>query len=223
MSMTINMKDDIATITLDDGKANAIDWEWMAAFIALLDQAEAEAKALIITGRSGVFSGGFNLKKLPSASREQLSQLLDDASEMLARIYESKLPIIAACSGHAIAMGSFFLCACDTRIGTKGDYKFGANETLNNMNLPIFAVELPRDRLSPHYMTRSLIQSEIYGVDDAIKAGYLDMAVDAEMLLPTAEKLAAQMAQLPGRAYAANKKFVRTHTIKRIRDAIGSY
>lgn len=223
MSMTINMKGDIATITLDDGKANAIDWEWMAAFIALLDQAEAEAKALIITGRSGVFSGGFNLKKLPSASREQLSQLLDDASEMLARIYESKLPIIAACSGHAIAMGSFFLCACDTRIGTKGDYKFGANETLNNMNLPIFAVELPRDRLSPHYMTRSLIQSEIYGVDDAIKAGYLDMAVDAEMLLPTAEKLAAQMAQLPGRAYAANKKFVRTHTIKRIRDAIGSY
>lgn len=223
MSMTINMKGDIATITLDDGKANAIDWEWMAAFIALLDQAEAEAKALIITGRSGVFSGGFNLKKLPSASRAQLSQLLDDASEMLARIYESKLPIIAACSGHAIAMGSFFLCACDTRIGTKGDYKFGANETLNNMNLPIFAVELPRDRLSPHYMTRSLIQSEIYGVDDAIKAGYLDMAVDAEMLLPTAEKLAAQMAQLPGRAYAANKKFVRTHTIKRIRDAIGSY
>lgn len=223
MSMTINIKDAIATITLDDGKANAIDWDWMAAFIALLDQAEAEAKALIITGRSGVFSGGFNLKKLPSASREQLSQLLDDASEMLARIYESKLPIIAACSGHAIAMGSFFLCACDTRIGTKGDYKFGANETLNNMNLPIFAVELPRDRLNPHYMTRSLIQSEMYGVDDAIKAGYLDMAVDAEMLLPTAEKIAAQLAQLPGRAYAANKKFVRTHTIKRIRDAIGSY
>lgn len=221
--MTINIKDAIATITLDDGKANAIDWDWMAAFIALLDQAEAEAKALIITGRSGVFSGGFNLKKLPSASREQLSQLLDDASEMLARIYESKLPIIAACSGHAIAMGSFFLCACDTRIGTKGDYKFGANETLNNMNLPVFAVELPRDRLNPHYMTRSLIQSEMYGVDDAIKAGYLDMAVDAEMLLPTAEKIAAQLAQLPGRAYAANKKFVRTHTIKRIRDAIGSY
>lgn len=223
MSMTINIKDAIATITLDDGKANAIDWDWMEAFIALLDQAEAEAKALIITGRSGVFSGGFNLKKLPSASREQLSQLLDDASEMLARIYESKLPIIAACSGHAIAMGSFFLCACDTRIGTKGDYKFGANETLNNMNLPVFAVELPRDRLNPHYMTRSLIQSEMYGVDDAIKAGYLDMAVDAEMLLPTAEKIAAQLAQLPGRAYAANKKFVRTHTIKRIRDAIGSY
>ncbi len=223
MSMTINIKDDIATITLDDGKANAIDWDWMAAFIALLDQAEDQAKALIITGRKGVFSGGFNLKKLPSASREELSKLLDDASEMLCRIYESKLPIIAACSGHAIAMGSFFLCACDTRIGTKGDYKFGANETLNNMNLPVFAVELPRDRLNPHYMTRSLIQSEIYGVDDAIKAGYLDMAVEEDALLPTAEKLAAQLAQLPSRAYHANKGFVRGHTLKRIRDAIGSY
>lgn len=223
MTMTMDINNDIATITLDDGKANAIDWDWMAAFIKLLDKAESEAKALIITGRSGVFSGGFNLKKLPNASREQLSQLLDDASEMLARIYESKLPIIAACSGHAIAMGSFFLCACDTRIGIKGDYKFGANETLNNMNLPVFAVELPRDRLDPHYMTRSLIQSEMYGVDDAIKAGYLDMAVDEDMLMTTANGLAQKLAQLPARAYGANKNLVRGRTIGRIRDAIGSY
>lgn len=223
MTMTMDINNDIATITLDDGKANAIDWDWMAAFIKLLDKAESEAKALIITGRSGVFSGGFNLKKLPNASRDQLSQLLDDASEMLARIYESKLPIIAACSGHAIAMGSFFLCACDTRIGIKGDYKFGANETLNNMNLPVFAVELPRDRLDPHYMTRSLIQSEMYGVDDAIKAGYLDMAVDEDMLMTTANGLAQKLAQLPARAYGANKNLVRGRTIGRIRDAIGSY
>ncbi len=223
MSMTINITDDIATITLDDGKANAIDWDWMAAFMMLLDQAESEAKALVITGRKGVFSGGFNLKKLPRASKEELSQLLDDASEMLCRIYESKLPIIAACSGHAIAMGSFFLCACDTRIGIKGDYKFGANETLNNMNLPVFAVELPRDRLNPHYMTRSLIQSEIYGVEDAIKAGYLDMAVEENKLMKTANGLAQKLAQLPARAYGANKKFVRGRTLKYIRDAIGSY
>ncbi len=223
MSMTITIRDDIATITLDDSKANAIDWDWMAAFMTLLGQAESDAKALIITGRKGVFSGGFNLKKLPNASREELSKLLDDASEMLARIYESKLPIIAACSGHAIAMGSFLLCACDTRIGIKGDYKFGANETLNNMNLPVFAVELPRDRLNPHYMTRSLIQSEIYGVDDAIKAGYLDMAVNEDALLSTAQKIAKQLAQLPARAYHANKGFVRGHTLKLIRDAIGSY
>ncbi len=223
MSMTINITDDIATITLDDGKANAIDWDWMAAFMALLDQAESDAKALIITGRKGVFSGGFNLKKLPNASKEELSKLLDDASEMLCRIYESKLPIIAACSGHAIAMGSFFLCACDTRIGIKGDYKFGANETLNNMNLPVFAVELPRDRLNPHYMTRSLVQSEIYGVEDAIKAGYLDMAVEEDELMKTANGLAQKLAQLPARAYGANKKFVRARTIGLIRDAIGSY
>lgn len=223
MSMTINIIDDIATITLDDGKANAIDWDWMAAFMPLLDEAEKDAKALIITGRDGIFSGGFNLKKMPGATPEQLGKLLDDASEMLARLYESPLPIIAACSGHAIAMGSFFLCACDTRIGTKGDYKFGANETLNAMPLPVFAVELPRDRLNPHYMTRSLIQSEMYGVDDAIKAGYLDMVVEKNALMSTALGLAKKLAQLPSKAYSKNKRLVRHHTLTRIRDAIGSY
>jgi len=223
MSMTIAINDDIAVITLDDGKANAIDWDWMASFMPLLDKAEQDAKALIITGRAGIFSGGFNLKKMPSANKEQLAQLLDDASEMLARLYESPLPIIAACSGHAIAMGSFFLCACDTRIGTKGDYKFGANETLNNMPLPVFAVELPRNRLNPHYVSRSLIQSEMYGVEDAIKAGYLDMAVEQDALIPTAMGLAKQLSQLPRQSYSKNKKLVRHHTLKLIRDAIGSY
>lgn len=223
MTMTLTMDDTTAVITLDDGKANAMNLVWMESFMALFTQAEKEAKAIVITGKSGVFSGGFDLKWLAGATREELSQLLNDASEMLCRIYESKLPIIAACSGHAIAMGSFFLCACDTRIGTNGDYKFGANETINNMKLPVFAVELPRDRLNPHYVTRSLIQSEIYNVEDAIKAGYLDMAVNADALMPTAMKLAAQLSSLPGWAYRVNKTSVRHATLKLIRDAIGSY
>lgn len=223
MTMTLTMQDTTAIITLDDGKANAINLDWMENFMALFTQAEKEAKAIIVTGKAGVFSGGFDLKWLAGATREELSQLLNDASEMLCRIYESPLPIVAACSGHAIAMGSFFLCACDTRIGINGDYKFGANETINNMKLPVFAVELPRDRLNPHYVMRSLIQSEIYDVDGAIKAGYLDMAVDSEKLMPTAMKLASQLSALPGWAYGVNKISVRYHTLKLIRDAIGSY
>ena len=66
---TIEIKDEIATITMDDGKANAINPTMLEALNACLDQAEKEAKALIITGREGRFSGGFDLKLVKRSKR----------------------------------------------------------------------------------------------------------------------------------------------------------
>ena len=87
--------------------------------------------------------------------------------------------MVAACNGHAIAMGVFILHAYDTRIGTAGDYKIGANEAITGMNLPIFAMELARDRLNPSHLTRAMIQGLIYNPEGAVKAGYLDMLAEA--------------------------------------------
>ena len=63
---TIEIRDEIAIVTMDDGKANAINPPMLEALNACLDQAENEAKVLIITGREGRFSGGFDLKLMMS-------------------------------------------------------------------------------------------------------------------------------------------------------------
>ena len=139
MSATIEITNDIALIRMDDGKANAINFEMVAALNAALDEAEAGAKAIVLAGREGRFSGGFDLNVFASLGGDGVYKLLDAGAELLLRLYGGPLPVVAACTGHAIAMGVFILNACDTRVGTAGAYKIGANEAITGMNLPIFA------------------------------------------------------------------------------------
>jgi enoyl-CoA hydratase len=223
MSATVEITNDIALIRMDDGKANAINFEMVAALNDALDKAEAEAKAIVLAGRDGRFSGGFDLNAFASLGPDGVYKLLDAGAELLLRLYGGPLPVVAACSGHAIAMGTFILLASDTRIGASGEYKIGANEAITGMNLPIFAMELARDRLSPRHLTRAMVQGFIYDPKGAVEAGYLDMAVEADKVEATALAVAGQLAQLPGKAYAWNKRAVRKGTLERIRASLGAH
>ena len=223
MSATVQITNDIALIRMDDNKANAINFDMLAALNAALDTAEAEAKAIVLTGRAGRFSGGFDLNAFASLGPDGVYKLLDAGAELLLRLYGGPLPLVAACTGHAIAMGVFILHACDTRIGTAGDYKIGANEAITGMNLPIFAMELARDRLHPSHLTRAMVQGFIYTPEGAVEAGYLDMLAQADEVEAKALAVAGQLAQLPAAAYAWNKKAIRKATLDRIKASLGAH
>jgi enoyl-CoA hydratase len=223
MSATIEITNSIALIRMDDGKANAINFDMLAALNEALDKAEADAKAIVLAGRDGRFSGGFDLNAFASLGADGVYKLLDAGAELLLRLYGGPLPVVAACNGHAIAMGTFILLACDTRVGASGDFKIGANEAITGMNLPIFAMELAKDRLSPLHQTRAMVQGFIYDPTGAVEAGYLDMAVAPEKVEPTAIGIAAQLAMLPGGSYAWNKNAMRKATLDRIKASLGAH
>jgi enoyl-CoA hydratase len=223
MSATVEITNDIALIRMDDGKANAINFEMIAALNAALDTSEAEAKAIVLAGREGRFSGGFDLNAFASLGADGVYKLLDAGAELLLRLYGGPLPVVAACTGHAIAMGVFILHACDTRVGASGEYKIGANEAVTGMQLPIFAMELARDRLSPAHLTRAMIQGFIYNPQGALEAGYFDMLAELDQVEAKAMAVAGQLAQLPGTAYAWNKKSIRKETLDRIKSSIGAH
>ena len=223
MSITVDIQNDVALITLDDGKANAINFALMEELNAALDETETNAKAIVLAGRTGRFSGGFDLGMMGSFTREDSVRLLDRASELVLRLYGGPVPVVAACTGHAIAMGVFLLMACDTRIGAAGDFKLGANESVTGMTLPIFAVELARDRLSPRHQTRAMIQAFIYDPKGAVEAGYLDMLVEPDQVVAQAITIAGQLAKLPGHAYAYQKSALRKPALDAIRASIGNH
>lgn len=223
MSVSTDIQDGIALIRMDDGKANAINFAMLSALNAALDKAEAGAKAIVLAGREGRFSGGFDLKAFASFGPDDMLRLLDEGTRLLVRLYGGPLPVVAACTGHAIAMGAFIVNACDTRVGAAGEFKIGANETSNGMNLPIFAMELCRDRLSPKHLTQALVQSRIYDPEGAVEAGYLDMVVPLDKVETQAVAIAAQLAALPGSTYAVNKRAVRKTTLDRLNASIGAH
>lgn len=205
----------VACLHFDDGKANVVSHALIDALNEGLDRAQAEAEAIVLLGMPGKFSAGFDLeefKKGPEAS----AALVNRGGRLMHRIFTLPMPVVAGCTGHAIAAGAFMLLACDIRIGIDGPYKIGANESVLGMTLPTFASELieyrvPRDRLD-----RVVLKAELMAPSSALSCGFLDEIVEEDTLVEYAQEVAANLAAYPGQGYAGNKHLLRNGFASRI-------
>ena len=215
------LRGDIALLTMDDGKVNALSHEMLAAIHAGLDRAEKEAKAVVLAGRDGKYCAGFDLKTMMSGI-EPATKLVTVGAELYMRLYAFPMPVVAACTGHALAGGALLLLVADTRIGAEGAFKIGLNEVAIGMPLPILAQELARDRLGSRFLTEATIQARIYSPDGAAEVGYLDRLVAAEAVVATAVSDATQLSALPQHAYAKTKATIRRRSIDYIRETLAA-
>jgi enoyl-CoA hydratase len=217
--VTYDLADGIATVTMDDGKVNALSPEVLAAVEGGLDRAGADRVPVVLRGREGVFSAGFHLPTLRGGGPEA-RDMVRAGFELALRMLSFPTPIVIACPGHAIAMGMFLLQSGDYRLGAAGPYKLTANEVAIGLTLPRTAIELGRYRLNPAHFTRALINAEVYTPDDAVGAGILDRVVPAAELDGATRKLARELGQLDLAAHAATKLAVREEALGAIRAAI---
>lgn len=184
---------DVAVITLDDGKANAISFEVLDGLNAALDTATAGAKAIALIGRDGKFSAGFNLK-IMTGDIADARRLLGGGAELAIRVLESPIPVVLGVTGHALAMGGILTTAGDYRVGAEGDYKLGLNEVAIGMPVPKFAVELTRDRLAKRWFTRCVQHAELCTPGQAVDAGFLDEIVALDQVRDRAVEVAQRLA-----------------------------
>ena len=217
MSATLDTQGNVAIVTMDDGKANAINPPMLDSLHAAFDEAEAgAADAVILTGRAGRFSAGFDLNYFQTQGAEATRELVMNGGKLAHRLYGFKKPLIAAVSGHAIAMGCFLTQCCDYRIGAAGDFKIGANETAISMVLPEFALQLLLARVRPDRLTEAAVIARLFAPHDAVEVGYLDRVVESDALMDTAMATATALGELPGGAYAGNKALIRRDTLAAI-------
>jgi enoyl-CoA hydratase len=219
--VSYSLKDKIATLRLDDGKANALSYELMDATEEALARAEGEAAAVILTGREGRFSAGFDLREMMRAPGSAQA-LVGRGANFLLRLYTLPLPLVVACSGHALAGGALTLLTGDIRIGARGTFRIGLNEVQIGMPVPILAMELARDRLNPASLTAATLHARIYEPEEAVAAGYLDQVVDAAELIATAEREAARLGALARDAYSRTKLALRERTVQYIRETLAA-
>ncbi len=214
--VTYELKDGIATITMDDGKRNALSPAMFKEIYAAFDQAEKDRAIVILTGREEVFSAGFDLKVMKKGGSQTVSMLKSGYS-LTARVMSYPYPVIAACNGHCFAMGVFMLLSCDFNIGTAGDYKVSANEVAIGLTLPRVAEDVLRHRLRPADFQRAGILAEHFTVDSAHEAGFFDEVVSASELQGRALEMAKAFAELDVPAHTATKLRVRKDVLKAIR------
>lgn len=205
MQVEFDISDGIALIGLDDGKKNAITADAAAGVLAALTEAETAADAIVLAGRPGSFCAGFDLATMTSGDQQAINSLSMAGASILLKLFSTGKPLVAACTGHAFTIGALWLLACDTRLGEKGDFKFGMTETAMGMVLPDWALAPLQLRLNPTRFLPVVAQSMTLDPAGAVEAGFLDHLLAADSAVDSALETAAKLAQLPARAYAGNK------------------
>jgi len=214
--ITYELDGSVAVLRIDDGKANVVSHELIEELTAQLERAQKDASAVLLVGRPGRFSAGFDLAPM-QAGPDSARALVSAGCELLMRIFLHPQPVVAACTGHALAAGALLLLTADRRVGAAGDFKIGLNEVAIGLRLPIFAVELARERLSKRHFTTATTLGRIYGPQEACDAGYLDVVVEPESVVATALAEAQALAALPAKAHAQTKRTVRGAIVEHVR------
>ena len=204
---------------MDDGKANAMSLAMQQELNAALDQAEKDAVPVVFTGRAGILSAGFDLKTL-AASGQPAVDMLKGGLDLSLRLLSFPTPVIAACGGHAIAMGVFLLLSCDYRIGVKGNFRYTANEVAIGMTMPWSTIEILRQRVTPAALSRSVLLAEVFTPDNAVETGFLDAVVDESALMTAALATAQSFLALNATAHAHSKKRLREQVIAAISEGL---
>jgi enoyl-CoA hydratase len=215
MIVTYRLEGSTAVLTMDDGKANALSQAMLAELGEALTRAESEAAAVVIAGRPGRFCAGFDLKIMMSGPAAATA-LVRSGAELLMRLYGSPLPIVAACTGHAMAGGALVLLSADHRVGAAGPFRIGLNEVAIGIPVPILAMELARDRLARNELCVATLESRIYEAGDAARVGFLDEVVAEEDLLGRATQVATELGTRSRVAFSGTKQRLRGATIRHI-------
>lgn len=211
--------DGVATIRIDDGKRNALAPQVLREIYAALDRAAADDAVVILTGREGVFSAGFDLKVMGRGGATALG-MLRAGYALTARVLAYPRPVIAACNGHSFAMGVFLMLSADHVIGCHGDFRISANEVAIGLTMPRVGAAMLEHRLTPAACQRAIMLSQEFDPDAALDAGLFDELVATDELAAHAASLAARMRSLDAYAHEATKRRVRGPLIRRIRRSI---
>ncbi|MEL0115975.1 MAG: crotonase/enoyl-CoA hydratase family protein [Gammaproteobacteria bacterium] len=211
---------EISIITLNDGKANVFSPAMIKDVNSCLDSVSTDSGCLIIRGSKGMFSAGFDLKVIGSGDVDAIKSMSKSGFEMLSRILDFPRPVIGACTGHGIALGTFLLCCCDYRIGLKGDFMIGANEMRTNMVIPIPILELIKFRVSQAHKYRAILGGTIYPISEAVEAGLIDEVVDEESFEEKLSKKAQDLATMGHPSYSLTKELFIGEVSKKIKNAL---
>jgi enoyl-CoA hydratase len=214
--LTIERRGRVMVLHLDDGKANALSFELIAALRAAIGAAEVDdaVGAVVIHGREGRFSGGFDLGVMYGDDFGRIIDLVADGGALVRALYGAGVPVVAACTGHAVAAGALVLLGCDVRVGADVPVKIGLNEVAIKMVLPDWGFTIASDRLSKRHLQRATANARMTAPREAVDVGFLDEVVPAGELLERAVAIATELADtLDPAAYVRTVEKLRGATL----------
>ncbi len=194
----IHFHDAVAEIRMDRPPANALNRELVEKLLAALETARMDgARAIVLTGRPGMFSGGLDVPDLLTLDRRQVEAFWGLFFALTRQLAASPIPVIAAISGHAPAGGAVLALQCDYRIGVAGKFRIGLNEVQVGLPVPGTILLALEEVVGPRVARRMATRGQMLSMDEALGVGLLDELVEPEQLLSAALARASELLALP--------------------------
>lgn len=206
-TLALHIADGVAEIALDDGKVNALSERMLQQLLAAIAEAEAADAALLIYGRAGCFSGGYD-RRLIAAGGPECDAMRAAGDRLTLALLDYPAPVVIASTGHAMAKAAFMLLLADYRLGAAGAYNIGLNEVAIGMTMPDAAMPQARYRLAPQWLNRCALQAQILDPGQALEAGFYDELVTGGELLERAREKVSQLAALDRQAYRETRRLL---------------
>ncbi len=201
----LNVTDDAAELFLgtegveldETNPENRFGVEWLPAVTALIDEAIAARKPLIISATGKFFSNGLDTDYV-FANGDKLPAYLDTVHALYAKVLTVPAPVIVAINGHAFGAGAMLALCADHRIMRSDRGFWSLPEAALNMPFTRGMAALVRTRVPDAVATESMLTSRRYGGEDAVAAGIVEEAVPADALLERAREVARTRSPLVG-------------------------
>jgi enoyl-CoA hydratase len=205
-----SVEGDVAILRMAHGKANAQSVEFCdAVAMALREQSQSSARAVVLTGTGSIFSAGVDLVRISSEDAGYVRRFLPALNGMFDAAFNLKKPLVAAINGHAMAGGCVLACCADARIMARGNGRIGITEILVGVPFPALAFEIMRFAANPQYFPDMAMSGATYLADDARLRGLIDEVVEPAALMERAIAAAKALGALAPAAFAATKEQLR--------------
>ncbi|HYX26165.1 MAG TPA: enoyl-CoA hydratase/isomerase family protein [Thermoanaerobaculia bacterium] len=204
----------VRELRLDRPPANALSPELIAALRAAVEGApEAGARALVLSGAPGRFSGGLDVPHLLQLDRPAIAATWRDFYGLLRALAASPIPVVAAITGHSPAGGAVLAIFCDARVMAAGDFRIGLNEVQVGIPMPPVIFHALRRLVGPGQAERLCVTAQLVPGDEARRIGLVDELVPPEGVVARAVEQCNALLALPPQPMAITRRLARADLV----------
>jgi len=213
----LQLRGQVAVLTMQHGKANAMDTSLCEDMLARLDELRTSpARAIVMTGQGNIFSAGVDLVRALDGGPDYFKKFLPPLRRAFEAVFFYEKPIVAAVNGHAIAGGCVLTCAADRRLMAHGTGRIGITELLVGVPFPVIALEIMRFAAAPQHFARIVTSGATFAPEAAVGLGLVDEVVPGDALVARAVAAAEALAALGPEAFALTKRHLREPVRERL-------
>jgi enoyl-CoA hydratase/carnithine racemase len=201
---------DVVELRLARPPVNALDPELVRVLTAALESAPASgARALVLSGQPGRYSGGLDVPALLALERPEMERFLGEFLALVRTLALSEIPVAAAITGHAPAGGAVLALHCDYRVMAEGDFRIGLNEVQVGIPLPAVLYSTLARVVGARQAERLAVGGLMIPAGEALAIGLVDELVAPEGVVERALQVARDWLALPPRAMAKTRALAR--------------